>query len=93
MKNYSIEKIPSEVQFELANRFKKIRRRKKISQSDLAKNSGVSLGSLKRFEQTGQISLESLLLLAHFFDRLNDFDEVFKMDENWGTIEKLFTKK
>lgn len=41
-----------------------LRRRKKISQKELAARSGVSLGSLKRFEQTGEISLQSLTKLA-----------------------------
>lgn len=93
MKRFSLEKMPSEVQIELANRFKSLRRQKKMSQAALAEKSGVSLGSLKRFEQTGQISLESLLMLSHFFDRLTDFDTIFKTDENWSAIEKLFTKK
>jgi hypothetical protein len=48
----------------------------------LAKRSGVSLGSLKRFETTGQISLESLLLLADVLNRLDDFDAVLKPIEN-----------
>lgn len=90
MKNYSINKTPSQVQLELAERFKKLRKDKKLSQSELADKSGVSLGSIKRFEYTGQISLESLLKLAHLFDRLDDFEEVFKMDEDLKKIEKLF---
>lgn len=61
-----------------------------MSQSELAHKSGVSLGSIKRFERTGQISLESLLKLAHLFDRLDDFDHVFKIDKDLKEIEKLF---
>lgn len=90
MKNYSIHKIPTQIQSELAERFRKLRKSKKISQSELANKSGVSLGSLKRFEQSGQISLESLLKLAHLFDRLNDFDSVFTINEDLKEIEKLF---
>lgn len=90
MKNYSINKIPSQVQIELSDRFRKLRKSKKIAQSELANKSGVSLGSIKRFEQTGQISLESLLKLAHLFDRLNDFDAVFTINEDLKEIEKLF---
>jgi transcriptional regulator with XRE-family HTH domain len=90
MKNYSINKTPSQVQLELAERFKKLRKYKKLSQSELADKSGVSLGSLKRFEYTGQISLESLLKLAHLFDRLDDFEEVFVVDEDLKKMEKLF---
>ena len=90
MKNYSIHKTPNQVQTELAERFRKLRKNKKISQSELANKSGVSLGSLKRFEQSGQISLESLLKLAHLFDRLEDFESVFNNNEDLAVIEKLF---
>lgn len=90
MKFYNIDKVPTQVQQELADKFREIRKNKKISQTQLANSSGVSLGSIKRFEQTGQISLESLLKLAHLFDRLNDFDSVFKAEENFKAIEKLF---
>ena len=38
----------------------------------MAERSGISLASLKRFESTGKISLERLLLLAWTFGRLND---------------------
>lgn len=93
MKTFSIEKTPLEVQLEVANRLKLIRKQKKMAQSQLAEKSGVSLGSLKRFEQTGQISFESLLLLSNFFDRLNEFDELFKPIENRNEIEKLFKNK
>lgn len=92
MINYSINKVPFQTISELAFRFKKIRKSKKQSQSEIAKRSGVSLGSLKRFEQTGQISLESLLKLAHLFDKLSDFDAVFEEKEDLKAIEKLFKK-
>jgi transcriptional regulator with XRE-family HTH domain len=91
--NYSINKVPSQTIQELAFRFKKIRKSQKKSQSDIAERSGVSLGSLKRFEQTGQISLESLLKLAYLFDKLSDFDAVFVEKEDFKAIEKLFSKK
>lgn len=92
MKNYSINKTPSQVQLELAERLRKIRKDKKVSQSVLADKSGVSLGSIKRFEHTGEISLASLLRLAHLFDRLDDFDAVFKTHENLKELEKLFNR-
>ena len=90
MKNYTIKKTPFQVQLELAKRFREIRKCKKLSQAELADKSGVSLGSIKRFEYTGQISLESLLKLAHLFDRLDDFEEIFVVDEDLKKIEKLF---
>ena len=87
---FFINKTPLQTQLELSGRFKEVRKNKKLSQSELADKSGVSLGSIKRFERTGQISLESLLKLAHLFDRLTDFDEVFKSNEDLKAIEKLF---
>lgn len=93
MKNYSINKTPSQVQLSLAKRFREIRKSKKLSQNELANKSGVSYGSIRRFEYTGQISLESLLKLAHLFNRLDDFDEVFTINEDLQKIEKLFDKQ
>lgn len=92
MKNYSVNKVPSQIILDLASRFKKIRKNQKFSQSETALRSGVSLGSLKRFEQTGQISLESLLKLSHLLSHLEDFDAVFEEKPDMKAIEKLFTK-
>ena len=44
------------VQRDLSKRERKLRRKMKISQQEMASRSGVSLGSIKRFEQTGEIS-------------------------------------
>ncbi len=90
MKNYSINKTPSQIQLELAERFREMRKSKKLSQHQLADKSGVSYGSIRRFEYTGQISLESLLKLAHLFNRLDDFDNVFIINEDLKKIEKFF---
>jgi transcriptional regulator with XRE-family HTH domain len=92
MKNYSIHKTPLQVQLELAERLREIRKNKKLSQAQLADKSGVSYGSIRRFEYTGQISLESLLKLAHLFDRLEELDTVFKINEDLKKIEKLFNQ-
>lgn len=58
------QKTWTEINKELAKRMVQLRRRRKISQKELAARSGVSLGSLKRFEQTGEISLQFLTKLA-----------------------------
>jgi transcriptional regulator with XRE-family HTH domain len=90
---YSLEPTPSEVSLELAARLKKIRKQLKLSQADLAERSGVSLGSLKRFENSGKISLDSLLKLAHLLGKLADFDKLLQLDPSMNDIEKLFTNK
>jgi transcriptional regulator with XRE-family HTH domain len=91
MNQYNIKKQPSSVLLEIAARHKKIRKSQNLSQAELAKRSGVTLGSLKRFETTGQINFESLLKLAHFFDRLEEFDSIFIV-QNDDKIAKLFDK-
>ena len=52
----------------LAERMRRVRKRRSISQQRLSELSGVSYGSLKRFEATGQISLLSLVKLAAALD-------------------------
>jgi len=90
---YSLEQSPLEVCTALAQRHKLLRKKQRLSQAELAERSGVSLGSLKRFENTGKISLESLLKLAHLIGRLKDFENVFQPGENLKKIEQLFTNK
>lgn len=53
-----------ELDQKLADRVRNIRKRRSISQQKLAEMSGVSYGSIKRFETTGQISLISLTRIA-----------------------------
>jgi len=55
---------PSEINRNLALRIKKIRKRKKITQKKLSEQCNVSYGALKKFEQTGEISLLSLTKIA-----------------------------
>ena len=53
-----------ELDKKIAARLRLIRKRRSISQQQLAKMSNVSYGSIKRFETTGQISLLSLTKIA-----------------------------
>ncbi|MDF1576657.1 MAG: helix-turn-helix transcriptional regulator [Bacteroidales bacterium] len=70
-----------------------IRKKLRLSQKEMAERSGVSLGSLKRFENTGKIALETLLKLANLTGRLKDFDTVFQSDNHLDEVKKLFTNK
>ena len=55
---------PSDVAIRLANKIKSIRKRRKITQKQLAGRSNVSYATLRKFEATGQISLESFIKLV-----------------------------
>ena len=78
MPKYSL-KTPQKTRQELAARLKELRLAKGWRQVTLAERSGVSLGSLRRFETSGRISLDNLLKLAFALYRLDDFDTVFEL--------------
>ena len=61
----------------LALRVRKIRKRRKISQRKLADLSGVSYGSIKRFETSGQISLLALTKIAMELDMADELRNIF----------------
>lgn len=67
-----------EIVFNLVEREKKRRKAMKISQKELAKRSGVSYASIRRFESTGEISFFSLIEIANALDCLDEFNELFK---------------
>jgi transcriptional regulator with XRE-family HTH domain len=89
---YSLEKTPPEVSKLLAEKIRTLRKQLKMSQEEMTERSGVSLGSLKRFENSGKISLESLLKMMHLLGRLNEFDNILLPKENPDDIKKLFSK-
>ncbi|SKB53730.1 helix-turn-helix domain-containing protein [Maribacter arcticus] len=93
MNKYSVDKLPRDIRIEIAHKHRKLRKQRGLSQTELAERSGVSLGSLKRFETKGQVSLESLLKLVFVLGRLSDFESILKPDENLKHIEKLFDSK
>lgn len=76
----------------LAKRLKDIRKRKKLSQEDLAYKSGVSLGSLKRFESTGKISLLSFTKLAKVLGYSDDIEDLFT-EPRYESIEEVINER
>ena len=68
---------PKDIRLDIAERFKRVRLDRNMSQAQLSERSGVSLGSLRRFESEGEISLKSLVLLAIALNRAQDFDKLF----------------
>ena len=70
-------KTPKELSFILAGNVRKRRKARKLSMKDLAEKSGVSYGSIKRFESMGEISLLSLLKIATVLDCEDEFERLF----------------
>ncbi len=77
MVEYSLQ-TPEQVSVDLASRVRELRLVRGWRQLTLAKRSGVSLGSLRRFEASGKVSLQNLLKLAFALGRLDDFDAVLQ---------------
>lgn len=69
---------PEETGKQLAEKVRALRLSRKWKQSTLATRSGVSLASLRRFEQSGRISLQSLLRLAFALGRLDEFASILQ---------------
>lgn len=72
-----IWETPEEIDFALAQRLVRIRKRRDLSQQVLAEKSNVSYGSIKRFETTGQISLISLTKLCIALDCVDEIKNLF----------------
>lgn len=70
-------KTPQEIRRDIAVRAQARRLLLNLSQKELAARSGVSLGSVKRFETTGEISLTSLLSIALALNDLDAFAGLF----------------
>lgn len=82
------QKTWTEINTELADRIVRLRKRKKISQKELAVRSGVSLGSVKRFEQSGEISLQSFTKLAIVLEVEGELETLFS-EVPFGSIEEV----
>ncbi len=67
---------PQQIMQSLAQRARQRRLGLNITQVGLANRAGISLGSLKRFEQSGQISLESLAKIALALGEASSFDKL-----------------
>lgn len=75
----------------IAAREKKKRKQKKITQKELSEKTGISLGSVKRFEQTGEISFVSLLRIADVLGETGEFDNLF-CSKDYTSIEEVLNE-
>ena len=72
----------------IRNRVRNKRKMMKLSQEELAKRSGVSFGSIKRFESTSEISLTSLLKVAVALESEEDFYSLFSR-KNYQSLQEV----
>ena len=86
------QKTWMEIDTDIAKRMAQLRKRRKISQKELAVRSGVSLGSLKRFEQSGEISLQSLTKLAIALGVEGELEDLFS-EVPFASIEEVLNEQ
>ena len=81
-----------EISLRMAKRISRIRKRRGVTQEQLSEMSGVSFGSVKRFERTGQISLLSLTKLAIALDCADEIRHLFE-NVSYGSIEEVIRER
>ena len=89
MSKYSINKLPSDILKSTAQNVARLRKEMNLTQKDLEYKSGVSYGSIKRFERSVKISFESLLKIAEALGRLDEFETLLLPKDN-KRLEELF---
>lgn len=92
MNGFDFLKSPNDVNMDIAKRVKMRRKEKNITQAKLSVYSGVSLGSVKRFERTGEISLSSLIKIAFALGAEEDFDRLFSK-KGYASIQEVIDEK
>ena len=83
---------PEEMDLAVARRLRGIRKRRGLTQQQLSEKSNVSLGSIKRFESTGQISLITLTRLAVALDCADAVRRLFD-DVTYNSIEEVIRER
>ena len=85
-------KTPKEIQLRIAKNIRKRRKELKLTQEEFSKKSGVSFGSIKRFENTGEISLFSLIKIAIILGYENEFLNLFQQKQ-YSSIEEIINEQ
>lgn len=60
-----------------------------LSQIALAERVGVAVGTIKRFEKTGEIQFHHLLSIALVLGRLEEFDRLFAVSQKPQSLFNL----
>lgn len=81
-------KTPNEIAKEFVEKIKQQRKMLKVSQVQLALKSGVSLGSIKRFESKHEISLSSLIKILIALNLEKDFENLFTQ-KTYNSIDEV----
>lgn len=81
-------KTPNDIAKELIEKIKQHRKKLKMSQARLATKSGVSLGSIKRFESKYEISLNSFIKILIALNLEQDLENLFTQ-KSYNSIDEV----
>ena len=85
--------VPPDVMQRTAQRAKALRLEQNITQQELADKVGIAVGTVKRFEKTGEIQFNHLLRIALVLGRLDDFKTLFAVDDVPTSLYNLKAEK
>lgn len=68
---------PDEVVQALGKRLRDQRMSRVMTQEELSRRAGIALGSVKKLESTGKVTMETLVQVARALGLINDFSDLF----------------
>ncbi len=83
---------PGESRRQLAERFKQLRKSRRYTQQELSKRSDVALATLRKFERTGLISLQSFLKLAFVLNKLDAIVDAVGAPPEFKTLDEIIAQ-
>ncbi len=85
-------KTPKEINMDIAGRLRQRRKKMSLTQNQLSTKSGVSLGSIKRFERIGEISLTSLIKITIALECSDELNKLFR-DQPLTSIQEVINEQ
>lgn len=83
---------PNEVAKQIASRVKARRLELNLTQGGMAAKAGIKFATYRRFEQTGEISLNGLLQIGFALNALSDFDSLFTQKQ-YQSLEDVINEQ
>ncbi len=81
-----------DVCFEIAIRVKQRRLELNLTQKGLALRADINIETFRKFERTGNISLENLVKIAFSLNVLDDFEHLFNQ-KKYQSIDEIISDK
>ncbi len=83
---------PPEVARRVAERVRLRRLELDLTQRSMARRSGMSLSTYRRFEATGEVSLRHLILISVVLNATSDFDGLF-LQPQYASLDDVIEPK